>query len=486
MNTEHFDVVVVGAGISGIGAGCHFAMKCPDKSFVILEGRDQIGGTWDLFRYPGIRSDSDMFTLGYAFKPWREDDAIASGDLILKYLNETIDEYGLQEAIRFGHLVKSAAWDSKTATWTVDVKRKDSNEVVQLTCNFLFMCAGYYDYDEGYTPEWEGIQDYQGALVHPQKWTSDIEYKDKDVIVIGSGATAVTLVPELAKQAKHVVMLQRSPTYMAARPSEDGFANWMRGKLPSKWVYGITRWRKIILGAYFYQRSRAKPKEVKKWLVGQVQEELGPDYDVKKHFTPDYNPWDQRVCLVTNGDLFDHIKDGSASVVTDHIDRFTPEGVRLQSGEELRADLIVTATGLKLKFLAGLDFTVDGNPVDPTESMYYKGMMFSDIPNLAASFGYTNASWTLKCDLTCEYVCRILNHMDASGYSICTPKQTDPEVEIEESFDFTSGYIERARDLFPKQGSKMPWKLYQNYFKDRRMLGRGEIEDGVMQFSKDS
>ncbi|TNE58096.1 MAG: NAD(P)/FAD-dependent oxidoreductase [Alphaproteobacteria bacterium] len=483
MTTEHFDVVVVGAGISGIGAGCHLTMKSPDRSFVILEARDQIGGTWDLFRYPGIRSDSDMFTLGFSFKPWRDDDAIAGGGKILTYLNETIDEYHLRDKIRFGHEVKAANWDSKTSRWQVDVQRKGSNEVTQISCQFLFMCSGYYDYDEGYLPDWPGYGDYPGTRVHPQKWPEDLDYKDKKVIVIGSGATAVTLVPELAKEASHVTMLQRSPTYMAARPHQDPLANWLRGKLPAKWVYGITRWKKILLGNYFYKRSRAQPEKIKAWLVNQVREELGPDYDVKKHFTPSYNPWDQRLCLVTNGDLFDHIKDGSASVVTDHIDRFTPEGIRLKSGEELRADIIVTATGLKMKFLAGLAFTKDGAPIDLTDSLYYKGMMFSGVPNLAASFGYTNASWTLKCDLTCDYVCRLLNHMSETGTHVATPMLNDPSVEEEPWLDFTSSYIERARDQFPKQGNKMPWQLHQDYFKDRKMLHKGALEDGVMEFT---
>ncbi|TNE36963.1 MAG: NAD(P)/FAD-dependent oxidoreductase [Alphaproteobacteria bacterium] len=483
MTAEHFDVVVVGAGISGIGAGCHLTMKCPDRRFVILEARDQIGGTWDLFRYPGIRSDSDMFTLGFSFKPWRDDDAIAGGDKILRYLNETIDEYGLKDKIRFGHEVVATNWDSRSARWTVDVRRKGSNEVTQFTCQFLFMCSGYYDYEEGYLPQWPGYGDYQGTLVHPQTWPEGLDYKGKKVIVIGSGATAVTLVPELAKEASHVTMLQRSPTYMAARPHQDPLANWLRGKLPAKWVYGITRWKKILLGNYFYKRCRAQPEKIKAWLVNQVRHELGPDYDVKKHFTPHYNPWDQRLCLVTNGDLFDRIKDGSASVVTDHIDRFTPEGIRLKSGEELRADIIVTATGLKMKFLAGLQFTLDGAPVDFMNSLYYKGMMFSGVPNMAASFGYTNASWTLKCDLTCDYVCRLLNYLKETGTEVATPVLDDPSVEEEPWLDFTSGYIERARDHFPKQGNKMPWQLHQDYFKDRKMLHKGALDDGVMRFS---
>jgi monooxygenase len=484
MTLEHFDVVVVGAGISGLGAGAHLTMDCPNKSFLILESRDQIGGTWDLFRYPGIRSDSDMFTLGFSFKPWKEDEAIARGDQILKYLQETVDEYDLQDKIRFGHSIKSAAWDSSTATWTVDVQRKGSNEVAQFTCNFLFMCTGYYDYENGYTPDFAGVESFGGEIIHPQKWTSDVEYAGKRVIVIGSGATAVTLVPELAKHAAHVTMLQRTPTYMVARPAEDELANRLRGKLPARLAYGITRWKKIILGRFFFKKCEEDPEGVKRWLVNQVKENIGEDYDVEKHFTPPYNPWEQRLCLVTNGDLFQSIKNGEASVVTEHIDRFTEKGILLKSGEELDADLVVTATGLNLKFMANLDITVDGKNINPSDTMSYKGMMFSDIPNLALSSGYTNASWTLKCDLTCDYLCRILNHMDKKGYAQITPRLNDPDIEEVEWMSLKSGYVERAKGNFPKQGSKMPWKLHQNYFRDILMLGFGKVEDGVAEFTK--
>lgn len=483
MTNEHFDVLIVGAGLSGIGAGYHLQANCPGKSYVILEGREAIGGTWDLFRYPGIRSDSDMYTLGYSFKPWTEAKAIADGPSILNYVRETARDNGIDRHIRFGHMVKSASWSSEDATWTIEAETGPSKERVRFTCNFVFMCSGYYDYEKGYTPDFPGVERFKGRIAHPQKWTEDIDYSGKRVVVIGSGATAVTLVPEMAKEASHVTMLQRSPTYVVSRPAEDGVANWLRSKLPAKLAYAITRWKNVLLGMAFFKYCRAKPAKAKQMILNGVREQLGSEF-VKKHFTPTYNPWDQRLCLVPNGDLFDVIKEGRASVVTDHIESFTENGILLKSGEELEADLVVTATGLNLKVLGGMEIDVDGSHVDLSETMSYKGMMYSGVPNLASAFGYTNASWTLKCDLTCEYVCRLLNHMDDTGTRQATPRLNDPEVKEEPWLDFSSGYVQRSLDKFPKQGSKKPWKLYQNYALDIMTLKFGKVEDGAMEFSK--
>ena len=483
MTIEHFNVLVVGAGISGIGAGYHLQKNCPGKSYAILEGREAIGGTWDLFRYPGIRSDSDMYTLGYSFRPWKEAKAIADGPSILNYLRETAREYDIDRRIRFGHFVKRASWSSKDARWTVEAERGAEKEIVRFTCDFLFMCSGYYNYAEGYTPDFPGTERFRGRIAHPQKWTDDIDYDGKRVIVIGSGATAVTLVPEMAKKARHVTMLQRSPTYIVSRPAEDGVANWLRRHLPAMTAYRITRWKNVLLGMYFYRLCRRKPQFAKDMILKGVRAELGPDYDVARHFTPKYNPWDQRLCLVPNGDLFEAIKAKRASVVTDQIETFTEAGIRLKSGTELEADLIVTATGLNLQVMSDLALSVDGQPVDLSKTLNYKGMMYSDVPNLASAFGYTNASWTLKCDLTCEYVCRLLNHMDKTGATQCTPRRNDPTLTEEPWIDFSSGYVQRSLAKFPKQGSKAPWKLYQNYALDIVSLKFGKIEDGAMEFS---
>jgi monooxygenase len=484
VSIEHFDVVVVGAGLSGIGAGYHLQTRSPRRTYVILEGRDCIGGTWDLFRYPGVRSDSDMFTLGYAFRPWTEAKAIADGPSILRYVRDTARDYGIDRKIRFNTQVKRASWSSQDARWTVEAERGPSRTPVRFTCSFLFMCSGYYRYEDGYTPQFPGIERFAGRIVHPQKWTDDIAYAGKRVVVVGSGATAVTLVPELARSATHVTMLQRSPTYVVSRPSEDPVANKLRRYLPAKVAYGITRWKNVLRGMYVYRRCKREPDLVKRFIIGEVRKALGPDYDVETHFTPRYNPWDQRLCLVPDGDLFDSIREGRASVVTGHIDTFTETGIRLASGEELPADLIVTATGLDLQPLGSLQLSVDGRPVEPARTMTYKGMMYSDVPNLASAFGYTNASWTLKCDLTCAYVCRLLNLMERKGYVQCTPRVTDPTVAPEPWVDFSSGYIQRAAPKFPKQGSKKPWRLYQNYALDILMLRFGTLEDGIMEYTR--
>jgi monooxygenase len=483
MATEHVDVLIVGAGLSGIGAAYHLQNKCPDKRYVILEGRASIGGTWDLFRYPGIRSDSDMYTLGYSFKPWTEEKAIAAGPTILNYIRQTATDNNIEPHIRFNHRVRRASWSSKDARWTVEAERGEGREVVTFTCNFLFQCSGYYDYEQGYTPEFAGVESFKGHIVHPQKWTADIDYKDKRVVVIGSGATAVTLVPEMAKDAAHVTMLQRSPTYVVARPGSDELALKLRKRFGARVAYQVIRWRNVLFGMYFFQLCRRKPERAKQLLLGGVRLALGKDFDVAKHFTPTYNPWQQRLCLVPDGDLFRTIREGRASVVTNHIDRFTEKGIRLKDGSELEADMIVTATGLNLKVMGGVALNVDGKAIEPSQLMSYKGMMYSDIPNLATATGYTNASWTLKCDLTCEYVCRLLNYMDKRGYRQCVPRQSDPTVTEVPWLDFTSGYVQRAVAKFPRQGSKRPWKLYQNYALDIVSLRFGKIDDGIMQYS---
>jgi monooxygenase len=479
--TEHFDVLIVGAGLSGIAAGYHLQAKCPGKSYVILEARDAIGGTWDLFRYPGIRSDSDMYTLGYNFKPWREAKAIADGPSILNYVRETAQENGIDRNIRFHHRVTRAEWSSQDARWTIEAER--GAETVRFSCGFLFMCSGYYDYAGGYTPEFAGTDSFAGELVHPQHWPEDLDYAGKRVVVIGSGATAVTLVPAMAEKAAHVTMLQRSPTYVISRPSEDSIANRLRQRLPAMLAYQLARWKNVLLGMYFFRLSRRQPEQTKARLLGLLRKQLGPDYDVATHFTPHYNPWDQRLCLVPDGDLFREINAGRVSVVTDHIERFTPGGLQLQSGRELAADVIVTATGLRMKLFSGLHVLVDGAPIELGRTMSYKGMMFSGVPNFAAAFGYTNASWTLKCDLTCEYVCRLLRYMDRRGYRRCMP-QRDPAVAEAPWLEFTSGYVQRALDQLPRQGAKKPWKLYQNYARDLMSLRFGSVNDGTMQFSK--
>lgn len=479
---EHFDVMIVGAGLSGIGAAYHLQKLAPKKSFAILEGRDAIGGTWDIFRYPGIRSDSDMYTLGYCFKPWREAKAIADGPSIRKYVRETASENGIDKHIRFNHMVKRASWSSEDACWTVEAETGAEKRVVRFTCNFLFMCSGYYSYAGGYDPEFPGRADFKGRIVHPQKWPEDLDYKGKRVVIIGSGATAVTLVPEMAKDAGHVTMLQRSPTYVISRPGEDKFANWLKRHLPAMLAYNIVRGRNVLLQNIFFNLARKKPEKMKKYMIDLVREELGPDYDVETHFTPKYNPWDQRVCLVPDADLFKSIRSGKASVVTDQIETFTPTGIKLKSGKELEADIIVTATGLKLELLSGMQVAVDGKAVNMSKTMTYKGMMYSDVPNLASAFGYTNASWTLKCDLTCEYVCKLLNYMDRHGYKKAVAHRDSSVAEIP-WLDFSSGYVQRAADILPRQGATKPWRLYQNYFLDMMSLSFGRIDDGVMEFS---
>ena len=478
----HVDVLIVGAGLSGIGAAYHLQQKCPEKSYLIFEGRSTMGGTWDLFRYPGIRSDSDMHTLGYSFKPWKAAKAIADGPSIREYIRETAKENGIKSHIRYDHKVISASWDSTNARWLVSAQRQDTGETVQQSCSFIMMCSGYYNYDGGYRPDFPGEEAFSGDIIHPQDWQEDYDYSDKKVVIIGSGATAVTLVPEMAKAAEHVTMLQRSPTYVVSRPAADKFANGLRKILPSKLAYTITRWKNVLLQRFFYKLARSRPEKVKERMVGMVREHLGPDYDVDTHFTPKYNPWDQRVCLVPDSDLFDSIKDGSASVETDLIDRFDETGIVLKSGKHLDADIIVTATGLDLVFLGKVNFVVDGQPIVPHELLNYKGIMYSGMPNLAAVFGYTNASWTLKADLTSEFVCRMLNEMDKSGTDIAVPLKNDGPLELEPWLDFSSGYVQRSLNKFPQQASSKPWKLNQDYAKDLFALRFSKLDDGVLTF----
>jgi cation diffusion facilitator CzcD-associated flavoprotein CzcO len=478
---EHVDVVVVGAGLSGIGAACRLKTDCPGKSFMILEGRSAMGGTWDLFRYPGVRSDSDMYTLGYRFRPWRDAKAIADGPAILNYIRETAREFGVDKAIRYSHRVRRASWSSDDAHWTVEAEAGPEKTVIIFTCNFLYLCTGYYDYGAGYTPEWPGVERFRGRIVHPQKWPEDLDYSGKRVVVIGSGATAVTLVPAMAERAGHVTMLQRSPTYVVSRPAEDKIANWLRRRLPDRAAYAVARWKNVLLGMFFYNLARKRPELFKRMVIKGARHKLGEEY-VSKHFTPRYNPWDQRLCLIPDSDLFRVIREGRASVVTDQIETFTEAGLRLKSGENLDADIIVTATGLVLKLMSGLQLVVDGAPVDLPKTLVYKGMMFSEVPNLAFAIGYTNASWTLKCDLTAEYVCRLMNHMGRHGYARCTPRVNDPDVREEPVIAFTSGYVQRALNTLPRQGSKTPWRLHQNYVKDLSMMRFGRVDDGTMEF----
>ena len=486
MTVEHFDVVVVGAGISGIGAGYHLQTMSPSRSYVILEGRDDIGGTWDLFRYPGVRSDSDMHTLGYSFKPWTAEKSIADGPSILQYLRDTVREFGIDRHIRFGHQIASAEWSTEHAQWTVNGQRRDTGEAVTFTCGYLFMCSGYYSYKGGYTPEFAGVDHFNGQIVHPQAWPEDLDYTGKRVVVIGSGATAMTLIPAMADTAAHVTMLQRSPTYVVAAPDRDAVANAMRKVLPKKLAYKLTRKKNVAFQQMIYKRTRTQPDKVKANLIGRVSKALGPEYDVAQHFTPTYNPWDQRLCLVPNGDLFAAITSGKASVVTEQIDTFTESGIRLQSGEVLAADIIVTATGLNMVTLGEMKFVVDGEPVDFAKTWTYKGFAYSGVPNLASSFGYVNASWTLRADLTCEYVCRLLNHMETTGTVECTPRLRAADANMPERpwiDSFTAGYMQRVMHMFPRQGDREPWINPQSYTRDKKMFRTGQLEDGAMQFT---
>jgi cation diffusion facilitator CzcD-associated flavoprotein CzcO len=483
MTAEHVDVLIVGAGLSGIGAGYHLQANCPDKTYSILEARDAIGGTWDLFRYPGIRSDSDMYTLGYSFRPWKDAKAIADGPSILDYVRDTASDHGIDRRIRFHHRVVRAEWSSADARWTVEVARSDTGETERMTCAFLFMCTGYYRYDEGYMPELPGADRFAGRIVHPQHWSDDVDYAGKRVVVIGSGATAVTLVPAMAEHAEHVTMLQRSPSYIISLPGEDPIANLLRRLLGARRAYPIVRWKNVAVTTLFFQLSRRAPKLVRALLRKGVEKNLPAGHEIDPHFTPRYDPWDQRVCLVPDADLFQAIRSGRASIATDAIETFTETGLRLASGAELDADVVVTATGLNLLALGGMEIAVDGRDVELSETVGYKGMMLSGVPNMAMALGYTNASWTLKCDLTCEYVCRMLNHMDEHGFRQVMPRERDPDMPTQPFIDLKSGYVMRSIDKFPRQGLTSPWRLYQNYARDIVMLRYGSLEDDGIEFS---
>ncbi len=481
--SEHLDVVIVGAGISGISAAWHLQQRCPTKSYAILERRENLGGTWDLFKYPGIRSDSDMFTLGFRFKPWTSEKAIADGPSIMAYLQETVAEYGIERHIRYRHRVLGADWSDADNHWTVRVERDGEESTV--TASYLFACSGYYNYDEGYLPEFAGYDDFAGTVIHPQHWPEDLDYQGKRVVVIGSGATAVTLIPALADSgAGQVTMLQRSPTYIGSLPDVDPFTVRMNKLLPEKLAYVVNRWKCIVFQSAQYRMSRRFPSFMRKTLMQMAQRRLPEGYDVEKHFGPNYNPWDERLCLAPNGDLFKTIRAGKADVVTDTIERFTETGIKLSSGEELPADIIITATGLNLQLFGGAQISRNGVPVELNDTMAYKGMMLTGMPNMVFTIGYTNASWTLKADLVSEFFCRIVNHMDEHGYDTVEPQHPGDSVDERPLMDFTPGYVLRALDYLPKAGSRAPWRLKQNYLLDLRLIRHGKVDDEALQFSR--
>jgi cation diffusion facilitator CzcD-associated flavoprotein CzcO len=479
----HLDVLVVGAGLSGVGAGAYLEAECPWASYAIFEARGAIGGTWDLFRYPGIRSDSDMHTLGYSFRPWDGEKSIADGGSILQYIKDTAAETGVDRHIRFNHRVTAANWSSESSRWQITAERTDTGEVLHLTAGFLFSCSGYYRYDHGYQPDFAGIADFGGTVVHPQAWPEGLDVAGKRVVVIGSGATAVTLVPALARSAAHVTMLQRSPSYIASVPEKSPAAKVLRALLPAKKAGTATKWFHALVTQGFYRVCQRYPKQMRRILMQGVKHQLPRGFDVETHFKPKYNPWDERFCAVPNGDLFAAIRDGSASVVTDHIERFTEKGLRLESGTELEADVVVTATGLQLLFLGGIDVCVDGEKVDLADRLTYKGMMLEGVPNLAVAVGYTNASWTLKCDLTCDYVCRLLNHMHEHGLTECVPRNHEAIVAEGTMLGLTSGYIQRSAHLLPRQGASDPWRVRNSYLRDFRALKMTPLDDGFMEFT---
>jgi len=480
-NAEPLDVLIVGAGLSGIGAARHLQMHCPQTRWRILESREAIGGTWDLFRYPGIRSDSDMYTLGYAFKPWIDSKSIADGSTIRNYIQETADENGITQYIRYGHAVTHATWSSADACWTVTATQRGATEPVILKTRFLYLCCGYYSYKAGHQPDFPGQDQFKGQWIHPQFWPANLDYAQKKVVVIGSGATAVTIVPEMAKSAAHVTMLQRSPTYVISRPGEDGVSLWLQKYLPMKLAYQLTRTKNVVMGMLTYQLARRKPEMVKRYLVKLAALQLRSQ-ELAQNFSPNYKPWDQRLCLVPDGDLFRQIRHGKASVVTDTIQNIQADGILLNSGQKLEADIIVSATGLTLNMLGDIQIAVDGKRFESSQAMAYRGMWLSDLPNAVMTFGYTNASWTLKADLTAVYTCRLLNYMRKKGYRKAVPVR-DPSVETQDYLSFTSGYVQRASQVLPKQGKRAPWQVNQNYLKDILLIKYGRLNDGVMQFT---
>jgi monooxygenase len=479
---ESFDVLIIGAGLSGIGAGCHLRSDLPHMTFAILEARDAIGGTWDLFRYPGIRSDSDMHTLGYAFSPWKDPRAIADGPSILSYVRETADRHGVTDHVRFGHRVVSADWSEEDARWTVEVECGDERRA--LSCSFLLTCCGYYDYENGYAPRFPGQEDFAGQIIHPQHWPEDLDYAGKRIVVIGSGATAITLVPAMAPDAAHVTMLQRSPTYLISLPGTDPIAGHLRRWLPEQLAYTTIRAKNVATQAVWYWFCRRFPRQARALIRKGAVAQLPPGFDVDRHLRPEYDPWTQRMCISPDGDLFEAVRAGGASIVTDRIAQFTATGITLESGEELPADIIVTATGLQLKAMGGMTLSLDGEPVPIGETIAYRGSMLSGVPNFSFAIGYTNASWTLKADLTSEYVCRVIAHMDAHGYTSCRPPADPPGITREPVIDLKSGYVLRSLAQLPDQGSVRPWKLRQNYPIDRYEFTRKPVDDGVLVFSR--
>ena len=483
---NNYDVVIVGAGISGIGAAYNIQKSCPTKSFTIFEGRENIGGTWDLFKYPGIRSDSDMHTMGFRFKPWTDPKTIADGPSILEYLNEAADENNLREKIQFKTKVKTAQWDSNSACWRLGIEKDESGVIQDVSCSILYLCGGYYNYDQGYLPEFDGYEDFEGTLVHPQKWPEDLDYENKKVIVIGSGATAVTIVPSMAEKVSKITMLQRSPTYYFAAPDEDVIGNFIKRFTTDRLGYFLVRWKNILMQRFMLARLRKYPQKTKEMLINLVRKQLSDDYDVDKHFTPRYMPWDQRLCFVPNGDMFKAINSGKAEVVTDTIDRFTERGILLDSGNEIEADIIVTATGLNMQLLNGIDISIDNEKLDISERIQYKTMMFSNVPNLIATFGYTTASWTLGADLTSEYACKLINLMDSKGMDYFYPDAGEDVVGQGDFLDLNSGYIQRVAHKLPKQGSRDPWINTQNYLKDLFQVRFKSIEDSDLKFKKAS
>jgi len=484
MACEQFDVLIIGAGLSGIGAAYRLQTTCPAKRYAILEGRSDIGGTWDLFRYPGLRSDSDMFTLGYPFRPWQDAKAIADGASILRYIKDTASEFGIDQHIRFNQRVASATWSSHEALWTVQVHNPQSGGSSVYRCKFLYVCSGYYDYAGGYTPEFPGREQFKGQVIHPQKWPENLDYTDKNVVIVGSGATAVTLVPAMAAQARQVTLLQRSPSYVASLPAKDAIADFLRKHLPEQRAHRLARWKNVLLTLGFFQFCRRAPNLARKMLRLGVKRELPADYAVDTHFNPTYQPWDQRLCMAPNGDLFKALRSGKAQMVTDHIERFTETGIRLKSGQELAADIIVTATGLKLQACGGMALIVDGKSVDIGDTLAYKGMMLSNVPNFALCVGYTNASWTLRADLASRYVCRVLNYMDENAYKMCVAQQVGGSLEKRPLLDISAGYVLRAADVLPKQGPAAPWQLKQNYILDLFNLRYSPVEDGTLTFRR--
>ncbi len=480
---EHVDVLIVGAGISGIGAAYYLTTEQPHKSYAILEARGASGGTWDLFRYPGIRSDSDLHTFGYAFKPWEDEKAIASADKILAYLRETAAENGIDRKVRFHHKVHSAAWSSADARWLVEIERTDTGERVTLSCGWLFCAGGYYRYEEGFTPRFEGRERFRGHIVHPQHWPEDLDYSGKRVVVIGSGATAVTLVPAMASSAAHVTMLQRSPTYIVPVPSKDKIANTLPKLLGKKRAYAITRRKNMAKQRTIFRFCQRYPDAARRLIRHLNAKQLPKGYPVDEHFKPAYNPWDQRMCAVPDADMFKAIRDGDASVVTDRIETFTERGIELESGREIEADIIVTATGLNVQLFGGMTLTVDGQPVNLPDTVAFKGFMLSGVPNFAFAFGYTNSSWTLKIGLLCEHFCRLLAYMDAHGYGICCPEISDPDMATRPLLDLGAGYVKRSTDQLPRQGDAAPWQMSMNYQLDTKVLHDGPVEDDNLRFT---